>query len=169
MIEFAVLADGIGLEYIYGLIKDWVDKGRPSGNNLTGFRYPAWERACSWIIETHFPGLSLLDDSHKAAQKRMADPDFDLLRSVLRAVIDTGRKDYMSTTELVRIAVTKNLLPTDERNEVHRMGRILSHYIPNQGTFPIADEFQVIRADSKDKKTNYEVSVHPSTVENRSS
>ncbi len=88
---------------IFSLVRDWAAAGRPAGEGLTGFRFGQWERACSWILQKHFPGLGLLDTSHQEAQDRLADPDHDLLRNLFRLVVDGETRGELTASGLAEM------------------------------------------------------------------
>ncbi len=110
---------------VYSLVKDWADKGRPSGKELTGFRFTQWEKACAWILENHFPGLPLLDASHRDAQERLADPNHDLLRNLFRLVTEGETRGEVTASGLAEIATEAGLLDGDEQQNKLRVGKAM--------------------------------------------
>ena len=144
------------LACIYELIHAWAHQHRPPGSHLSGFRFPQWERACAWILENYFSPLPFLDSDHKTSQIRLSDPDFDLLRAVLRAVIEQGRTGSVTTTDLVRIAVKLGRMKDDGKSALMEMGRILTKEFPREGESDFAKEFRVARRDVGSSETHYE-------------
>lgn len=150
---------GLYLNAVYILIKDWAQRGRPSGPGLTGFRFSAWEKACSWILNHHF-SLPLLDSAHQIAQQRLADPNHDYVRALLQCVVKSTSTDTYSTTELVKLAICEQLLPSGAsvQDEARRLGRILSKYFPDDGRHTFCDEFEVVLQRHKcGPEGNYEL------------
>lgn len=130
----------------YSLIEDWAKSGRPRGQKLTGFRFQQWERACAWIIEKHFPGLPLLDSEHKESQKRLADPDHDLLRNLLRVVLEGESRSDLTASGLAEIAASANLLEGTEEQNKFRIGKALKRRFPTDGEHDFdAGRFHVSR------------------------
>jgi hypothetical protein len=144
------------LACIYSLIRTWALDNRPPGVNITGFRFPQWERACAWILERFFSPLPLLDPEHKIGQQRMANPNHDLLRAIFRAALDQGLTKPVTATELVRIAVRENRMANDGHEAVLWLGRILSKEFPQEGPVEFA-EFRIVRHDvNAGQSSNYE-------------
>jgi predicted transcriptional regulator len=124
---------GLYLGAVFRLVRDWADLGRPAGSQLTGFRFPQWERACAWILQKHFPGLPLLDASHREAQERLADPDHDLMRNLFRLVVEGETRGELTASSLAEIGLEAGLLEGDEQQNRLRMGKIMKRRFPNDG------------------------------------
>jgi hypothetical protein len=155
-IDHIVANNLVYLACIYSLIRAWAVEGRPAGTRLSGFRFKQWERASAWIIEKFFDPLPLLDAEHQAAQRRMTDPDYDLLRSVFRVVIERGLTAAQTATDLARLAMEIKGIEGDEKAAALRLGRALSREFPRVDAFEFADEFRVVRSDVSTPDTNYE-------------
>jgi hypothetical protein len=133
-IEDHVVANmGVYLGAVFSLVKDWADQGRPGGSNLTGFRFTQWERACAWILQRHFPGLPLLDASHKEAQDRLADPDHDLLRNLLRLVVQGESRGELTASSLAEIGAEAGLLDGEEQQNRLKVGKAMKRRFPHDG------------------------------------
>lgn len=141
---------------IYSLIKGWVEAGRQDGAHLTGFRYRKWERACTWILENYFGGLLLLDAEHQADQRRMADPDHDMLRSIFRHAVEANITDPVTATDLARIAIDRDLMDADEKGAALKLGRSLTRLCPKANSSAFVSEYSVMRTDIRSQDTNYE-------------
>lgn len=140
---------------VYALVKAWATAGRPDGTRVTGFRFTRWETACAWILERYFPGLPLLDSEHKVAQHRMANPDFDVLRTVLRMALE--RRSYtVMASSLADLAVEAGLVKANGKGAALHMGRLLKKEFPTEGEFEFAGEFRVRRCDVMAREQNYE-------------
>lgn len=144
------------LACIYSLVQAWALQGRPPGSQLSGFRFPQWERACVWILETFFGSLPLIDADHQTAQQRMATPDFDLLRALFRAVLDRGEPSTVSATDLARVGVELGRLEGDEKSLGMKMGRILTREFPQDEAYDFAREFRVVRRKTSGADSNHE-------------
>ena len=107
--------------------------GRPGGRAVSNFRFQQWEKACAWILEKHFAGLPLLDAEHKEAQKRLADPDHDLLRNLLRVVCDGETRSELTASSFAEIAANAGLLQGSEEQNKFRIGKALKRRFPNDG------------------------------------
>jgi hypothetical protein len=133
-IEDHVVANvSLYLGAVFSLVKDWADAGRPAGQQLTGFRFPQWERACAWILQKHFPGLPLLDASHRDAQERLADPNHDLIRNLFRLVVEGETRGELTASSLAEIGADAGLLEGDEQQNRLRVGKIMKQRFPNDG------------------------------------
>lgn len=97
--------------------------------------------------------LQLLDAAHKTDQNRLANPDFEMLRSIFRIAVER-KSGPLSCTELVRLAVETGHLETDGQENILKMGRILSKQFPQPGETKFSIEFRVLRTDLPD--ANYE-------------
>ncbi|MEI6078071.1 MAG: DUF3854 domain-containing protein [Verrucomicrobiota bacterium] len=120
---------------VYSLVKDWVDRGRPAGTSVTGFRFTQWENACAWILEQNFPGLPLLDESHQEAQERLADPNHDLLRNLFRLVVDGETRSELTASGLAEIGTNAGLLEGDEQQNKLQVGKLMKGRFPNDGDY----------------------------------
>jgi len=133
-IEDHVVANmGQYLGAVFSLVRDWAAAGRPAGQDLTGFRFGQWERACAWILQRHFPGLPLLDTSHQEAQERLADPDHDLLRSLFRLVVDGETRGEVTASGLAEMGAEARLLDGDEQQNRLRVGRAMKRRFTTDG------------------------------------
>jgi hypothetical protein len=133
-IEDHVVANmGLYLGAVYSLVQDWADQGRPAGQDLTGFRFTQWERACAWILQKHFPGLPLLDAAHREAQDRLADPNHDLLRNLFRVVVEGETRGELTASSLAEIGAEAGLLEGDEQQNRLRVGKIMKYRFPEDG------------------------------------
>jgi hypothetical protein len=131
---------------VYSLVKDWADQGRPAGKELTGFRFPQWERACAWILQKHFPGLPLLDKEHSESQERLADPNHDVLRNLFRLVVSGETRGELTASSLVEIGTEAGLLEGDEQQNRLRVGKALKQRFPHDGEHRFdSDNFTVVR------------------------
>jgi hypothetical protein len=130
----------------FSLVKDWADRGRPPGGQLTGFRFTQWERACAWILERHFPGLPLLDASHQEAQERLSDPSHDFLRNLFRLVVEGESRGELTASSLAEIAAEAGLLDGDEQQNRMKIGKVMRLRFPQDGqhTFD-GDNYRVAR------------------------
>lgn len=137
---------GLYLGAVFSLVKDWADLGRPAGLQLKGFRFTQWERACAWILQKHFPGLPLLDDSHREAQERLADPDHDLLRNLFRLVVEGESRGELTASSLAEIGAEAGLLEGDEQQNRLRVGKVMKRRFPTDGehSFDVGN-FTVLR------------------------
>ena len=140
---------------VFSLVKDWAAAGRPAGQQLTGFRFPQWERACAWILQKHFPGLPLLDVSHREAQERLADPNHDLIRNLFRLVVEGETRGELTASSLAEIGVEAGLMEGDEQQNRLRVGKIMKQRFPNDGehTFD-SGNFTVIRETRRSMSGN---------------
>jgi len=118
---------------VYALVNDWALAGRPAGRTVSNFRFHQWEKACAWILEKHFAGLPLLDAEHKEAQKRLADPDHDLLRNLLRIVLDGENRAELTASSFAEIGVSAGLLQGSEEQNKFRIGKALKRRFPHDG------------------------------------
>ena len=137
------------------LVKDWAAAGRPAGQDLTGFRFGQWERACAWILQKHFPGLPLLDANHVEAQDRLADPDHDLLRSLFRLVVDGETRGEITASGLAEMGVESGLLDGDEQQNKLRLGKVMKRRFPTDGEHSFdSGRFRVNRDTRKSSTGN---------------
>jgi len=120
---------------VFSLVNDWATAGRPAGEGLTGFRFGQWERACSWILQKHFPGLPLLDQTHREAQDRLADPDHDMLRSLFRLVLEGETRAELTASSLAEIGAEAGLLQGEEQQNRLRVGKAMKRRFPHDGDF----------------------------------
>ncbi len=122
----------------------------------------------------HGATMALLDEilgEFEEARNRETDEGRDQVRHRYSALM-SKRKDLFTERNAAEEKLRKvNAVPmttqeaeanrteyrTVVEKEVHKMGRLLSHHIPEQGTFQIAEEFQVSRTDSKDARSNYDL------------
>jgi len=143
------------LAAVFSLVKEWAAAGRPAGKALTGFRFTQWERACSWILENYFPGLTLLDASHQEAQDRLADPDHDLLRSLFRLVIEGETRSEVTASSLAEMGTEASLLDGTEQQNRLRVGKAMKRRFPIDGphTFD-SGRFTVVRDTRKSQQGN---------------
>jgi hypothetical protein len=118
---------------VFSLVKDWADQGRPAGEHLTGFRFPQWERACTWILQKHFSGLPLLDASHQDAQERLADPDHDLIRNLFRLVVEGETRGELTASSLAEIGAEAGLLEGDEQQNRMKIGKVMKRRFNTDG------------------------------------
>lgn len=118
---------------VFSLVKDWADQGRPAGKDLTGFRFPQWERACAWILQKHFPGLPLLDASHQDAQERLADPDHDFIRNLFRLVVEGESRGELTASSLAEIGAEAGLLDGDEQQNRMKIGKVMKRRFNTDG------------------------------------
>jgi hypothetical protein len=116
---------------VFSLVNDWATAGRPAGEGLTGFRFGQWERACSWILQKHFPGLPLLDQTHREAQDRLADPDHDMLRSLFRLVLEGETRAELTASSLAEIGAEAGLLQGEEQQNRLRVGKAMKRRFPH--------------------------------------
>ena len=140
---------------VFSLVDDWTKAGRPAGQQLSGFRFGQWERACAWILERHFPGLPLLDAAHQDDQARLADPDHDLLRGLFRIVVQGETRGELTATSLAEIGAEAGLLDdTEERNRL-RIGRAMTRRFPTDGAYGFdTGQFTVNRTTRKSNQGN---------------
>jgi hypothetical protein len=131
---------------VFALVAAWAKAGRPPGRNLTGFRFAQWERACSWILENCVDGVPLLDAQHGEAQVRLADPDYDLLRSVFRLAVEGESRCEWTASGLAQLAAESGLLEGTEEVNRFRLGKALKRRFPEDGEYPFdGSEFSVTR------------------------
>ena len=143
---------------IYSLIESWVIAGRPPGRDLTGFRYPQWEKAVVWILQNNFPGLPLLEYDHHEAQSQLSDPDHDLLRNLFRLVIEGETKGELSATSLAEIAVESGLLESDVKQTKFRLGKALTRRFLGDGEHVFdSGQFKVFVSTRKNQQKSHDV------------
>lgn len=128
------------LAAVYALVADWAGAGRPGGVGVSGFRFPQWERACAWILEKHFPGVPLLDETHIKAQQLMADPDYQFLENLFRLVLKGETRDGLSASALVELAHDAGLLSAAGDAERFRVGKALKRRFPTDGELSFGSE-----------------------------
>jgi len=147
LLEHAKAEQSYYLACIFSLVKAWADAGRPPGKNLTGFRFTQWEAVCAWILETYFPECPLFDANHEETRERAADPDYDMLKSLFRLVVQREFRGELSVTTLAEMAVAAGLLGRDIPNPPLRMGKMLHPRFPDDGEHTFAhEEFRVVRS-----------------------
>jgi hypothetical protein len=134
---------------VFSLVKDWADRGRPSGSALTGFRFSQWEKACAWILQHHFPGLPLLDASHREAQDRLADPDHDLLRNLFRLVVEGETRAEVTASSLAEIGAAAGLLEADDQQNRLRVGKAMKGRFPHDGEHRFDGGHFTVRRDTR--------------------
>lgn len=142
---------------IFRLVLEWAEAGRPAGKNLTGFRFGAWEKACAWILEQHFPNVPLLNPGHLEDQVLLADPDHDLLRNLLRLVLEGGPQEAMTATSLAELGVEAGLLDGRDQEQQNRLrlGKALKRRFPTDGEHRFdAGRFTVVRHTRKSPMGN---------------
>jgi hypothetical protein len=84
-------------------------------------------------LETHFPGLPLLDCAHLEDQARLADPDHDLLRSLFRLVIEGETRGELSASSLAEMGAEAGLLSGGEQENRMRIGKAMKRRFPIDG------------------------------------
>ena len=134
---------------VFSLVKDWADQGRPAGAALTGFRFSQWEKACAWILQKHFPGLPLLDDSHKEAQDRLSDPDHDLLRNLFRLVVEGESRGELSASGLAEIGAAAGLLDGDDQQNRLQVGKAMKRRFPHDGEHTFENSRFTVRRETR--------------------
>ena len=140
---------------MFSLVRDWAAAGRPAGQELTGFRFGQWERACAWVLQKHFPGLPLLDTHHQEAQDRLADPDHDLLRSLFRLVVDGETRGEIPVSGLAEMGAESGLLDGDEQQNRLRLGKAMKRRFPTDGEHSFdSGRFTVTRDTRKSSTGN---------------
>jgi hypothetical protein len=146
---------------VFALVAAWARAGRPAGRNLTGFRFTQWERACSWILEHCVEGLPLLDEQHGEAQARLADPDYDLLRSVFRLAIEGESRCEWTASGLAEVAAESGLLEGTEETNRFRLGKALKRRFPEDGEYPFdGDEFTVTRSTRQNAAQSHSIAYY---------
>jgi hypothetical protein len=157
------------LSAAYALVDEWARAGRPRGRQLTGFRYLQWERACAWLLERHFAGLSLLDAEHKESQKRLADPDHDLLRNLLRVVCEGESRGDLTASSLAEIGASAGLIEGTEEQNKFRIGKALKRRFPTDGEHGFdGGRFQVTR-ETRESLSGKDVCPPPCPIKPRQS
>jgi hypothetical protein len=153
--DHVVARMGRYLGAVFSLVSDWAAAGRPAGQELTGFRFGQWERACAWILRKHFPGLPLLDNSHQEAQDRLADPDHDLLRGLLRLVVAGETRGEVTASGLAEMGTEAGLLDGDEQQNRLRVGKAMKRRFPTDGEHSFdSGRFTVVRDTRKSSTGN---------------
>jgi hypothetical protein len=149
---------------VFALVAAWAAAGRPPGRNLSGFRFTQWERACSWILENCVEGLPLLDAEHGEAQERLADPDYDLLRSLFRLAIEGESRCEWTASGLGELGVEAGLLEGTGESNRFKLGKALKRRFPEDGEYPFdGDEFTVTRETRQNAAQSHEISFYSIT------
>ncbi|MCB1080008.1 MAG: hypothetical protein KDM64_19465, partial [Verrucomicrobiae bacterium] len=141
---------------VYSLIDRWVRAGCPPGKSLSGFRFRRFEEAVQWILENAFdPRLRLFGADYGETKRKLADPDFDLLRGVLRAALEQTLPQPVSATDLARLAVAQGLMTEAGDQEAKlKVGRMLGRYL-NEAEIAVIGEFTVQMECRNDSSTFY--------------
>jgi hypothetical protein len=146
---------------VFALVAAWAAAGRPPGRNSSGFRFTQWERACSWILENCVEGLPLLDAKHGEAQERLADPDYDLLRSLFRLAIEDESRCEWTASGLGELGVEAGLLEGTGESNRFKLGKALKRRFPEDGEYSFdGDEFTVTRETRQNAAQSHGISFY---------
>ncbi|MAS93133.1 MAG: hypothetical protein CMO55_08045 [Verrucomicrobiales bacterium] len=143
------------LAIVYFLIDRWVREGSPSGKQLSGFRFRRFEEAVQWILEDAFdPQMRLFGSDYGETKRNLADPDYDLLRGILRTVLEQEHPQPVSATDLARISMAHRTVEGDEHQAKMKIGKMMGRYLPAPGKASIG-EFTVEMELRNDAATHH--------------
>ena len=143
------------LQAIYSLIATWVDAGMPSGKNIAGFRFREFERAVQWILENSFSErMRLFSPNYDETKRRLADPDYDSIRNLLRAALEQGHPQPLSASDLAEIGLGRELLEGSVEQARIQVGKMLGRYFGDKSVSTIG-EFTVSREEQNSNATGY--------------
>ena len=105
--------------------------------------------------------MPLLDGQHGEAQMRLADPDYDLLRSVFRLAIEGESRCEWTASGLAEVAAGAGLLEGTEEANRFRLGKALKRRFPEDGEYPFdGDQFTVTRETRENAAQSHAISYY---------
>ena len=122
---------------------------------MTGFRFSAWERATSWILE-HCFALRLFEDDYKMIQDSMSDPNYDLLISLLRAVAKRRPGEEVTARDIAEIGSAEGVFNEEQDSGPLFIGKLLKGHFESDGVRVLGGIFKITRISKKSPTSNYE-------------
>lgn len=155
LIDHIVAARPQILAAVYSLVIEYAQKGHSTGGRVTGFRFPAWERATSWILE-HCFALRLFEDDYKMIQDSMSDPNYDLLISLLRAVAKRRPGEEVTARDISDIGSSEGVFNEEQDFGPLFVGKLLKGHFESDGVRVLGGIFKITRISKKSPTSNYE-------------
>lgn len=155
LIDHIVAARPQILAAVYSLVIEYAQKGHSTGGRMTGFRFSAWERATSWIVE-HCFGLRLFEEDYKMMQDSMSDPNYDLLISLLRAVAKRRPGEEVTARDIADIGSAEGVFNEEQDSGPFLVGKLLKRHFESDGVRVLGGIFKITRESKKSASSNYE-------------
>lgn len=143
------------LAAVYSLVTEYAQKGHPTGGQVTGFRFAAWERVTSWILE-HCFALQLFEQDYKLIQDSMSDPNYDLLISLLRAVAKRRPGEDVTARDIAEIGSAEGVFNEEQDSGPLFIGKLLKRHFDSDGERVLGGIFKITRESKKSASSNYE-------------
>lgn len=155
LIDHIVAARPQILAAVYSLVIEYAQKGHSTGGRMTGFRFSAWERATSWILE-HCFAQGLFEDDYKMMQDSMSDPNYDLLISLLRAVAKRRPGEEVTARDIAEIGNSEGVFNEEQDSGPLFVGKLLKRHFDSDGVRVLGGIFRITRISKKSPTSNYE-------------